>query len=391
MKKILFLIFGLTLSLSIFLPWQNTKAAEKIEYTLFHLETCPHCREEIKFLDEELMPKYGEFINLKKYEVSNQKNNEIFQQYGVYYNVEVGGVPMAFIDGEIVTGYASDKITGEQIMEIVEKKLEEKGLISLETEETKPANETIRLPVLGEINPANASLPAVTIILGLLDGFNPCAMWVLLFLISLLLGMEDKKKMWLLGSLFIVVSGLSYFVFMAAWLQFILFIGLVAGIRIAIGLLASGVGFINIKDWWQSRKSDGIVCKVSSNKDTRKTFEKIKDIVHRKNILWSVIGIILLAFSVNLVELACSAGFPAIFTQLLAINDIAMWQRYLYMFGYVLFFMLDDMIIFVIAMITLRVTGINTKYAKQINLFSGVLILILGLLLIFKPEWLMFA
>jgi len=135
------------------------------------------------------------------------------------------------------------------------------------------------LPVLGEINPANVSLPAVTIILGLLDGFNPCAMWVLLFLISLLLGMEDKKKMWLLGSLFIIVSGLSYFVFMAAWLQFILFIGLVAGIRIAIGLLASGVGFINIKDWWQSRKSDGIVCKVSSNKDTRKTFEKIIKII----------------------------------------------------------------------------------------------------------------
>ncbi len=398
MKKYLIPLFAFIFSISLLLPFQNVKAqdnggaggTEKVEYVLFHLDTCPHCQAEIKFLDKKVMPKYGQYINLTMYEVSDPKNSEIFSQYGTYYNVDVGGgVPVAFIDGETVIGYGSDKTTGEQIMQVVEEKLRAKGLIA-PAGESEESGVTVDLPVVGEVNLTSFSLPVSALVLGLLDGFNPCAMWVLLFLISLLLGMSNKKKMWLLGSIFILISGLTYFVFMGAWLHFILFVGFIAIIRIAIGFLAIGVGFSNIKNWWNNRKADGLVCKVSSHEKTQKTFEKIKEIVHRENLLWSILGIVLLAFSVNLIEIACSAGFPALFTQILAINDIAMWQRYLYMAIYIFFYMLDDMIVFVLAMVTLQSTGISTKYAKQITFFSGILIFILGILLIVKPEWLMF-
>lgn len=403
MKKIFLSVIATVFAFGLFLPAQNVKAQEqsaevkketKIEYVLFHLETCPHCRDEIKFINKTLMPKYGQYIDLKMYEVSDEKNADIFNQYGSFYNVEVGGVPMAFIDGEIINGYGSDKTTGKQIMNVIEKKLLEKGLIQNKEEgitETKYNGEPMILPLFGEVNPTKISLPLLTFVLGLLDGFNPCAMWVLLFLITLLLGMKDRKKMWLLGSIFIFISGFSYFLFMSAWLQLILFIGLISIIRISIGLLASGVGAFSIRDYWKNRKVEGLVCKVSNYKDSKKTFDKIKEIVHRKSLWWSILGIVLLGFSVNLVELACSAGFPAIFTQVLAINDIPMWQRYLYMFGYIFFYMLDDMIVFGIAMFTLQASGIGHKYAKYVNLFSGILIFILGLLLIFKPEWLMFS
>lgn len=406
MKKIFLSLAVIVFAFGLFLPAQNLKAQgqskeTKIEYVLFHLTTCPHCRDEIKFINKKLLPKYGQYIDLKMYEVSDQKNSDIFRQYGVFYNTEVGGVPMAFIDGEIIYGYGNDNTTGKQIMDTVERKLLEKGLIQNKIEDINiPDNQSkapkysggpMILPVFGEVNPKNISLPGMTVVLGLLDGFNPCAMWVLLFLISLLLGMNDKKKRWLLGSIFIFISGFSYFVFMSAWLQLILFIGFIAIIRISIGLLASGVGVMSIWDSWKNRKVDGLFCKVSEFKDSKKTFNKIKEIVHRKNLWWSILGIVILGFSVNLVELACSAGFPAIFTQVLAINDIAMWQRYLYMFGYIFFYMLDDMIVFGIAMFTLQSASIGTKYAKYINFFSGVLIFVLGLLLIFKPEWLMFT
>jgi len=346
--------------------------------------------EEFKFLNKKILPKYGDFIDLKMYEVSDDKNNDIFGQYGAYYKTDIGGVPMAFIDGQIVKGYAGDSTTGEQIKSIIENKLIGKGLLAREDEIDNDETAMV-LPVFGKVDPKTVSLPALTLILGLLDGFNPCAMWILLFLISLLIGMEDKKRMWLLGSVFIFISGVSYFLFMSAWLQLILFIGFIAIIRVGIGLLAMGIGGVNIRDYIKNRKTDGLVCKVSDNKRGQKIFEKIKSIVRRESLWWSLIGILILGFSVNLVELACSAGFPAVFTQVLALQESIGWQRYMYMIGYIFFYMLDDMIVFLIAMFTLQITMVNNKYAKYLNLFSGVLILILGLLLIFKPEWLMFT
>lgn len=404
MKNIFLGLFIVIFSIGLFTPQfsftqkeeGDSKQVDKIEYTLFHLETCPHCKDEIKFVNKEILPKYGEFIDFQMYEVSTPENQEIFGQYGYFYKVDTQGVPMAFIDGEVINGYGNDKTTGKQIMNIIERKLQEKELIEVVDLNDAPVCKIddpacVSVPILGRIDSKTFSLPILTVVVGLLDGFNPCAMWVLLFLISLLLGMEDKKRMWLLGSIFIVASGAVYFVFMAAWLQFLMFIGMILFVRIGIGIVAVVVGGKNLKDYWDNRKSDGVVCKVSGQEGTKKTFEKIKDIVYRKSLFWSIVGILILGFSVNLVELACSAGFPAVFTQVLALSELPMWQRYLYMFGYIIFYMIDDMIVFVIAMVTLKSKVIGTKYAKYANLVGGILIFILGILLVFKPEWLMFT
>ncbi|KKQ28188.1 MAG: hypothetical protein US42_C0001G0039 [Candidatus Magasanikbacteria bacterium GW2011_GWC2_37_14] len=394
MRK-LFYIFIITFLLGLmvlpnFVLAQTTNSVNKVEYTLFHLETCTHCQAEIKFLNEKVFPLYGQYLDFHLYEVSGEKNAKLFEEYGNKYFTAVGSVPVAFIDGTPVSGYGTDKTTGKEIIQIIEQKLQTKGLIQTKTTETINTNK-INIPILGEINPKTFSLPLLTVIIGLLDGFNPCAMWALLFLITLLLGMENRKRMWLLGSLFIVASGAVYFVFMAAWLQLLLFLGMIATIRIVIGLVAIGAGGINLREWWLNRKAEALACKVSDLKDTKKTFEKIKAIVYRKSLLWSIVGILLLGFSVNLVELACSAGFPAVYTQVLALSGLPMWQKYLYMVGYIVFYMLDDMIVFVIAMVTLKSKVVGGKYGKYSALIGGILMLLLGLLLIFKPSWLMFG
>lgn len=398
MKRFFIFLLLISFCLSIFSFVSPVQAEEiattnenKVEYVFFHSETCPHCKDQIKFINTKLMKEYGDFIDLKMYEVSkSSENQQIFQQYIKFYNVQTSGVPVAFIDGEVVVGFANNKTTGNKIMGIVENKLSERGLLEKE-EKINNNSEYINIPFLGEIDLEQFSLPVLTIIIGLLDGFNPCAMWVLLFLITLLLGMEDKKRMWLLGSIFIFSSALVYFIFMAAWLQFLMFMGMVVAIRIIIGLVAVGVGGKSLKDFWKSRKTEGVVCEVSSKKNTQKIFAKIKDIVYKKSLWWSILGILLLGFSVNLVELACSAGFPAIFTQVLALNEMPIWKKYMYMVGYIFFYMLDDLLVFFIAMSTLKSKVFGTKYAKYTNLVGGLLILILGLLLIFKPEWLMFS
>lgn len=397
MKKIVYLVFVSLLFLGSLVLIQTVKAEttttldNKIEYVLFHSDTCPHCKDEIKFINNKVMKEYGDFIELKMYELSKSSDNQqIFEQYISFYKVQMSGVPVAFIDGEIVIGYGNDSTTGAKIISVIENKLQEKGLLENEDNMVNDS-EHIHIPFLGEINLKQLSLPFLTIIMGLLDGFNPCAMWVLLFLISLLFGMENKKRMWFLGSIFIFTSAIVYFIFMAAWLQFLTFIGMIVAVRIIIGLVAVGVGGKNLRDFWKNRKADGVVCEVSNKKTTQKTFAKIKDIVYKKSLWWSILGILLLGFSVNLVELACSAGFPAIFTQVLALNGMPAWEKYLYMAGYIFFYTLDDLLVFFIAMATLKSKVFGTKYAKYTNLVGGLLILILGLLLVFKPEWLMFG
>lgn len=396
MKKIFFiLLLAASLIMPSFALAQN-QASDKIEYALFHLDTCPHCKAEIKFINEKIMPKYGQYIDLKMYETSSPENQQIFEQYGYFYKfAQVGTVPVAFVDGEVIAGYGTDETTGKQIMDAIERKLRGKGLIQTDFSNTiicdSPDQSCIYVPVLGRIDAKAFSLPILTVTVGLLDGFNPCAMWVLLFLITLLLGMENKKRMWLLGSIFIIASGSVYFVFMAAWLKFLMFLGMIAVIRVIIGLVAISAGGVNLREWWLNRKAEALACKVSDLKNSKKTFEKIKAIVYRRSIWWAITGIILLGFSVNLVELACSAGFPAVYTQVLALSGLPVWQRYFYMVGYIIFYMLDDMIVFVLAMLTLKSKIVGAKYAKYSYLIGGVLMLILGLLLIFRPTWLMFT
>ncbi len=245
---------------------------------------------------------------------------------------------------------------------------------------------TLNLPFIGEFETASVSLPILTILFGALDGFNPCAMWVLLFLISLLLNMKDRKRMWILGSAFIVTSAFVYFLFMVAWLNLLIFLGFLKWVRIVIGLVALASAFYNLKKWYENRPG----CPAAKNEKRRKIFEKIRNIVGRKQFLLALGGIILLAFAVNLVEVLCSAGLPVVYTQILTLNNIPSGQYYLYLLLYILVFLLDDLIIFIVAMVTLRAVGLTSKYTRASALIGGVLMLLIGLLMIFKPAWLMF-
>jgi len=213
-------------------------------------------------------------------------------------------------------------------------------------------------------------------------------MWVLLFLISLLLGMEDKKKMWTLGVAFIATSAIVYFLFLSAWLNLFLFLGFIASVRIGVGLVAIGSGAFHLKEWWSNRSG---ACKVTNVEQKKKIMDKLREIASQKYFIFALFGIIGLAFAVNLVELVCSAGLPAIYTNILSISNLSTYQYYLFLLLYIFIFMLDDLLIFIIAMTTLRATGISSKYSRWSGLIGGIVILAIGILLIFKPGWVMFG
>jgi hypothetical protein len=253
----------------------------------------------------------------------------------------------------------------------------------------KEIPDKIKLPLFGEIEVKSFSLPILTVVIAGLDGFNPCAMWVLLFLISLLLGMKNRKRMWILGITFIAASASAYFLFLAAWLNLFLFLGFIFWVRIVVGLVACGGGIYHLREYWRNRK-DGCKTVVSSER-RKKIFAKLKELSSSQKFVVALGGIILIAFAVNLVELVCSAGLPAIYTNILTLSSLPKWQYYLYLILYIFVFMLDDLFVFFIAMITLRAVGISKKYSRFASLIGGIIILILGILLLFKPEWLMFG
>jgi len=232
----------------------------------------------------------------------------------------------------------------------------------------------------GQVDLSNFSLPIVTIVIGIIDGFNPCAMWILLFLISILIEEEKVWKRWLLGGIFLGVSGLAYFAFLTAWLNINLLIGLNVWVKILVSLVAFLVAVISLKDFQKEQSG----CKVGDQVEKKELAGKIKGIIKNQNIWLASIGIAILALSVNIFELVCSAALPAVYTNLLASQDITGLIRYMYLGLYALFFMLDDLLIFGIAMFTLQATGISKKYNKWIKLISGIVMLILAFWLAYQ-------
>lgn len=399
MKKIIslfFFLFFLFFSFSL-----KVEAGVPLTIYFFYGSGCPHCDKELKFL-ESLQEKYSG-LEIQSFEIYlHRENAKLLQKIGENLEVDLSGVPFSVIGGKTFIGYA-ESITSAEIENQIKKCLKEECLdpVSeimqaenkgednfLDKNKIIGTQKLINLPVLGEVDALKFSLPALTVIMGFLDGFNPCAMWALLFLISLLLGIKNRKRMWILGTAFIIVSALVYFLFMVAWLNLILFLGFIAWVRFGIGALALGGGGYNLKKFFTDKDGG---CKVTGSEKRQKFFQRLKFVVGQNNFWIAFGGIIVLAFMINLIELICSAGLPAIYTQVLALNDLSGWQYYLYVLLYIFFFMLDDLFIFFMAMITLEMTGLSTKYSRYSQLIGGFIMVIIGLFLIFKPEWLMFG
>lgn len=402
MKKILLLFICLIGTLFFALP-VNALEDDTISVYLFYGDGCPHCAEEKKFLSS-IKDDYDdvEFIYFEVW--YNNENSDFLSEVKDKLNVTRSGVPVTVIGETTFVGYSS-ALEGK-IKRAIEFYKENEYIDAIqgikegtyvgidgeedefsEQEEESDEDSTVDVPFFGNLNLKNVSLGTAALVLGLIDGFNPCAMWVLLFLISMLIGMKNKKRMWIIGLTFLGSSAFVYMLMMLSWLNIVVAISTSILVRNIIALIAVGGGILNFYNFFKHQDSG---CSVVDEKKRKSVFERIKKFTKEKSLVLALIGTIALAFSVNIIELACSAGLPMVYTQLLAINDIKGLSAFLYVLLYIVFFLLDDMIIFIAAMKTMEVTGMSTKYSKYSHLIGGILMVVIGLLLIFKPEWLMF-
>lgn len=370
------------------------KAEERtIHLYYFHAEGCSTCALKTAYL-EELIERDSNLV-LHSYEIAlNEDDQKIARDVGELLGQEIQLTPTLIIGREVIVGFsegstetrienAIEFVRTNNVRDVVGEMLgfvKPNEGVDLVNQDTK-----IMLPFLGEVDAKTVSLPILAIVLGTLDGFNPCAMWVLLFLISMLFHLEEQWKKWFLGGLFLATTGVMYFLFMYSWLSVTILFGTLIYIRWLIGGISIGGGIFNINRYLKMVPG----CEVVDESKRLKIRDKLKSIYSQPVFAFAAVGIVVLAISVNLVELICSAGLPVLFTQILSLNNLSESQSILYMLLYLLMFMVDDVVVFVIAMKTAELTGISTKYARNAHLVGGILMVILGLLMIFKPAWLM--
>ena len=353
----------------------NAKIDDKVsdvnqnELLVFVQDGCIHCRHAEDFLENNTF----DGIKVVYHNLKDQKSmGTLFQYIAKLHISEKGlGTPIFIFNDNYIVGF-SEKEKENLIRLLNDKKLEK----------SEPTTE-VDLRFFGKYNLINTSLPLLATVMGLADGFNPCAMWVLVYLISICATINDKRKIWFLVGSFVLSSGILYFLFMTAWLNVFLYIGYIRILGLAIGIFAIYFGTLSIYEYI---KSGGFIqCKLQNNETRKQSMSKIQKLVLAELSLASVFGIVCLAFVVNSIEFACSAALPATFTFVLTQAGLSTILYYSYILLYTIFFMLDDMIIFGLAVFAInKYTG--TKYEKYSTLIGGIVMLLIGIFITFFPK-----
>lgn len=383
-------------------------ATEKVPVSIFHLETCGHCKDERTFLDG-LAQERSDF-EVFLYDVNQPEGRELFNQVTELEKLSKN-TPITLIGNTIIQGFDTPETTGKRLVELIDSskgkdtlKFEEfiaaggsgnteqvaegtcdsSGLVPCEIKEKK---HLVSVPFFGAVDVSKYSLPVLSAVLGFVDGFNPCAMWVLVTFLIILVDAGSRKKMWQLAGIFIVAEAIMYYLILNVWFTTWNFIGLNAIVTPIVGLVAVAAGLFFLYEW---KTSDG-TCKVTSGKQRAKTRSKLKKMVEADFTLFSLLGILGLAFSVNIIEFACSVGIPQTFTKIIELNGLSFWETQFYMAIYILMYMVDDLIVFGIALYSFEKIGLTTKYTKFSHLVGGILMVLLGLVLLIKPGLLVFS
>ena len=393
--------------------------SEKSEIIVFTRKGCTACHKEIEFLTSDEIVK--KFFQVQFLDIGEKENKEQWEEIVERHKLSKV-TPITLIGGDVLVGF-SEKVLSKKIednegshkkyelefylgkgdlssgSEEYSCKVESASTCSLEqgiknTDDTNQSQNshqvnstTMTLPFFGEVDTKKSSLFAMASILGFIDGFNPCAMWVLLTFLVILSQVGDRKKMLYLAGLFIIAEGIMYFLILNIWYQTWDFIQLDQFVTPLVGTIAIGGGLYFLYKWHKGKGE--LSCSVTSLKHQQKTVAKIKNVVSKPITIITTLAVLGIAFSVNIIEFACSVGIAQSFTKILELNELTFILRQWYLFVYSLFYMADDFLIFGLAIFGYqKFTTVGAKYSHLSSLIGGILMIILGALLILRPEWL---
>lgn len=346
-------------------------AADSGVLVVFVREGCPHCAEAKRFLETASRDRPSLRIVYRQVDQDPAAAEELA---GIFRDANMWppGVPTFVIGGQALVGFDTAETTGPSVLALIDEAV------------PPPAGE-VKTTVLGTVSASRLGLPLFTLALGLLDGFNPCAMWVLLFLLSLLVRLQNRARMALIAGTFVLVSGVIYYAFMAAWLNVFLAVGLTAALRWTLGGLALVIGAFNVKDFFAFGKGLSFSIPASAKPGL---YARARAVLNADALPASLIAVAALAVVVNIVELLCTAGLPAIYTAVLTQQRLDPAAHYAYLGLYIVGYIFDDSLMVAAAVIALSSRKLTEAAGRWLKLLSGAAMIALGGVLILRPEWL---
>lgn len=367
-----------------------------VDVEVFTREGCPRCEAAKIFLDALAREQPSLTIRVRDLAADPAARVRL-KALAEALRAPVVGVPAFHLHGQLLIGFQDAGTTGARIKALLNQPAVKPADETLEgacrVEESASCEqvplsekEFIDLPLLGRLSVQDLGLPLFTVVVGLLDGFNPCSMWVLVFMLSLLATLKDRLKMFILAGTFVLVEGVAYFIFMTAWLNIFLLLSLSRMTEVILGTIGIMAGAIHVKDFWAFGR--GLSLKIpEAAKPT--IYARLRHILQAKHLGTAVAGTIILGMLVQVVEFLCTAGFPALFTKILTMRELDPWTYYGYVGLYNVAYMADDVLILTVGVITLSQRRLQEREGRWLKLTSGLVMLGLGLALIIKPEWLM--
>jgi len=403
MRRIVFPVLRAALLLALWIA-APVRADAGADIYLFWRQGCPHCEREIAFLRQ--FEAGNPAIRVHYFDIgSDVASRTLLVRTGELLAADISSVPFTVVGDEVFAGYLNDATTGEVIrrraLHCLANPCPDSVRPLLSAGNTAPAPvakesarappsareipASITLPLVGEVATKNLSLPMLTVVLAALDGFNPCAMWTLMLLLGLLIGMHDKRRRWILGSAFIVASAAVYFLFMAAWLNLFLIIGISTALRLALGGVALVIGGFNVKDFFTLGQGFSLSIPASAKPGL---YARMRAVLGAETLFPSLTAVAILAMTVNFIELLCTAGFPALYTAVLTQQELSPSAHYAYLGLYILGYIADDSLMVATAVIALSSRKLTERAGRWLKLLSGAVMLVLGGTLILRPEWL---
>lgn len=349
-------------------PTQSTRQENILE--VFVRDGCPHCAEAKGFLSDFGSKRPWLHIVYRPVDHDPAARGELVR-HSQNANIWPPGVPTFVINGRVLVGFDDAAHTGPLLEALVE--------------QTSSHSQAVETALFGNLSVSRLGLPLFTLAMGLLDGFNPCAMWVLLFLLSLLIHLRDRKRMALIAGTFVLASGAVYYAFMAAWLNLLLIIGISTALRLALGGVALVIGGINVKDFFTLGQGFSLSIPASAKPGL---YARMRAVLGAETLFPSLTAVAILAVTVNFIELLCTAGFPALYTAVLTQQELSPSAHYTYLGLYILGYVADDSLMVATAVIALSSRKLTERAGRWLKLLSGVVMMVLGGVMILRPEWL---
>jgi thiol-disulfide isomerase/thioredoxin len=349
---------------------------------------CPHCKEEKSFLDG--LKRDHPSLEIRDYEVwYNKKNAGMMAVMLRTHGMRSSGVPVTFIHDKVFSGFTAQSrfSIGETIRECGMVPCGDPGESLGKTDHQEQAGEaeadtSVNIPFLGAFDTRHSSLPMLTLVIAGMDSFNPCAFFVLLSLLGLLVHAQSRNKMFLIGGIFVFFSGFIYFLFMAAWLNLFLVMGHVAVITKIAGGISVVIAGINIKDFFLFKQGFSLTISDSAKP---KLFDRMRKLLRSTSLVSMLIGATVLAVVANFYELLCTAGFPMVFTRILTLNNLSTTTYYLYLVLYNIVYVVPLLIIVLGFTLSLGKRQLSEWQGRVLKLVSGAMMLGLGGVLLVNP------